>query len=221
MQEQLDLNFKNDASLWSSGKLSDQQMALHYFLYYYLKKNPSKKLEHYLLDGTYSYDILDKFQFKKVKRKAIEALIMWCKGEWSFQLSEKIYTPYEVLQIQSEGVRPVTMKFHKNLSPILHREDCFDFFLHDLEHGYMFNYDQGLRQMQIHFFKKVYQSLQTNLWDKYLNRDHFQERFHYLISDMNTHLEHYKAYLFSLIDREEWGQFEFLFDLNVYDQSSC
>lgn len=197
---------------WQNDKIPSAKMALAYFFYYHHQKYPSKKLEDLLNENGVSSLILSDYVFKKVKSKAINALQKWIDGEWSFKLLTSIPTPLEVLEFQAAGIRPVTMIIQEQLSPILNKADCFEFFVHDLEHGHMFFHDEQLKMMQIDFFTKMLASYRMNTWNQYLQDGSFKEKFDYLISDMNTHKEHYRHYLYSLLPKNECADFNFLFD---------
>ncbi len=196
---------------WKSGLCRDADMACIFFLYYHAKKYPNRKLS-LALDSSEDFPaLLQQFVFKKVKSKALSALKKWCAGEWNLKLVTKILNPLEVLDYQAQGIRPVTLKLQDELSPILHKDDCLEFFLHDLEHGYMFFFDESLKQMQLQFFAKVKASLNSDLWHGYRGDEKFEQRLHYLISDMNTHKEHYRSYLNAMIAKEDEEKFSYLF----------
>lgn len=194
MENQLNEAF----TLWKNAQLDDSNMAVIYFTHRFALDFKNAKLSKALL-GDSPRLILEKFQFKKIKGKAIECLKRWHDGEWNLVLSEKIFTPFEVLDYQVQGIRPVTMKMNRFEDPILHRKSSLDFFVHDLEHGYMFFHDENLKNMQIRFFKDIKESLDRGEWNERLKDADFREKFHYLISDMNTHEEHYRAYLQAII----------------------
>ena len=197
---------------WIDNQASDVECALHFFLHYYLKKYPNKKLQNEYAGEDFDHTILSRYQYKKVKGKAIEALQAWCAGEWQFSLVNEILSPRDVLDYQARGIRPVTIVIQDHLQPVLNREDCFEFFVHDLEHGFMFFSNPQHHEMQLRFFKKVLRSLSTPLWEDYLTDHEFNAKFEYLISDMNTHIEHYRQYLKSMVPPNDFHQFEFLFE---------
>lgn len=204
---------------WKSGELSDAYMAAYFFIHYHQKKYPNKKLMRAIDQSIDVQVILNQFVFKKVRPKALIALKKWLSGEWDFKLVTKILTPYEVLAYQANGVRPVTMKIQNEFSPILHKEDCLEFFIHDLEHGYMFFFDEELKTMQLDFFKNIEASFETKIWDKYLGDSRFEERLFYLISDMNTHKEHYRSYLYAMIEPCDIPKFEKIFTSRLLKES--
>ncbi len=197
--------FYSKLALWKKGQIADAQMALIFFLYAYKVEHPKT------IYKSQGHEILKQFQFKKIKEKAICSLKEWLAGNWRLKLVDKILSPYEVLAYQAEGIRPVTMLVQELDLPVLHRKNSLDFFCHDLEHGYMYFFDQALYEMQQDFFDRVKETLDSGLWDRYLEDKEKRKNFYYLISDMNTHKEHYKAYLNSFIPKEDLSKFDILF----------
>lgn len=185
--------------------------ALDFFLHFHQKKYPNRILGQRLESKDYGPEILDQMVFKKVKARALIALRHLVQETWPFIVADKILSPYEILRWQSEGIRPVSMIRQNELAPILNREDCLEFFLHDLEHGYMFFFDEERKLSQIQFFQRILSSLETELWTSYLDDKDFQKKFFYLISDMNTHKEHYRQFLKSLVPPGDFYRFEGLF----------
>lgn len=195
---------------WKKGNVTDPHMGMVYFINRFaIDYNDQQLLK--LINNIPYEQILASYQFKKIKGKAINCLNRWVSGEWDLVLSEKIFTPYEILSYQAQGIRPVTMKFCHTDTPVMHRRNALDFFVHDLEHGHMFFNDKVLMKMQKDFFHKIEASLATDLWTVRLQDKVFKEKFNYMISDMNSHKEHYRAYLESMIPQKELFEFEFLF----------
>jgi hypothetical protein len=197
--------FYSALTLWKNGQIADAEMALIFFLYAYKIEHPKTNYK------SHEPEILSKFQFKKIKEKALISLKEWLHGHWRLKLVDRILSPYEVLAYQAEGIRPVTMLVDEMERPVLHRKNALDFFCHDLEHGYMFFHDSELSEMQKVFFDRVKETLDSGLWDKYLEDKEKRKNFYYLISDMNTHKEHYKAYLNSFIPKDDLSKFDLLF----------
>ncbi|MFG1500972.1 hypothetical protein ABMA70_12260 [Halobacteriovorax sp. XZX-3] len=195
--------------------MSQASSALLFFLVNHERKYPNRKLAAAIEAASTHEDylsILKTFNFKKVKGKALNALMHWGNNQWEFELLDYIPSPYEVLKFQAQGIRPVTLIEQENFKPILMREDCLEFFLHDLEHGHMFFHNEELKKMQINFFKKVEDSLERGEWKPYLKCREFKEKFFYLISDMNSHIEHYRHYLNSMLPPKDINKFEYLFN---------
>lgn len=210
MQEKLINDLKIDLLMWKNAKVCNKKIAVKFFLTYQHIKSPNK-ITKLLLQDESMWGQLTDFNFKHIKKKAIIALTKWYNNEWEFELMDKIPSPHEVLYYQAIGKRPVSIIFQESLSPILQRQDCLDFFTHDLEHGHMFFHDENLKLMQLDFFKKVYlHRLHPRLEE--LKKDfEFKQKFHYLISDMNSHTEHYRYYLKAILSKRDFDIFEDLF----------
>lgn len=194
---------------WKNGQINDAQMAIAFFVYKFSFEYNNPKLDIFL-ESHSPLEALNNFQFKKVKGKVLECLKNWLGGYWKLKLVTKILTPLEVLEFQAKGIRPVSMLLDTD-KPILHRKNPLDFFIHDLEHGYMFFHDQKLYTQQTQFFRNVLSSLETPIWDQLLEDQYFREKFNYLVSDMNSHIDHYRAYLNSIIPRDYEINTNFLF----------
>lgn len=192
--------------------LNGNEYIKYYFILFHCLKYKNYKLLGSINEQNLASFDLTKFQFKKVKGKALIALNKWVRGEWEFVALDYIPTPYEVLEYQARGIRPVTLFVQEKFEAILNREDCLEFFLHDLEHGHMFFFDNNLKEMQIRFFKNVLDTLGSGLWREYLKDENFKKNFYYLISDMNTHEEHYKQFLKATLPTpEDFSKFEIIF----------
>jgi hypothetical protein len=204
---------RQEYDLWKQGQLSDRQMAISFFLIVHSLKYDLKKRQEVLLHRlSEREDLLSSWQFKKVKGKALESLRSWGLGRYHFVLMDSMPTTREVLSFQAQGQRPVSLLIENLFEPKRHKEDAFEFFCHDLEHGAMFFQDFDLFCFQKDFFFKVQQSLSTDLWESYFSEEGFLERWAYWVSDMNTHPEHYKAYLHAIIDKSDHHKFQFLFE---------
>ena len=133
---------------WQQQKISDQECALHFFLHDYLRKYPHKKLQKRYDMGMLDANMLYQFNFKKVKGKAIDALYAYCQGQWNCQLFTQVLSAVEILTLQSQGIRPLTIIPQDHWQVIEHKSDGFEFFVHDLEHAYMFFFDTHRYQQQ-------------------------------------------------------------------------
>lgn len=198
---------------WKSHLKSDHSFAISFFLIIHALKYDLKKRQAQLLEDDLNHEgLLLKWQFKKVKGKALESLKSWGQDQYDFILLDTMPTTREVLAYQAQGKRPVSILMEDLFSPKRHKSDSFEFFCHDLEHGAMFFQDVDLFRQQKAFFTNIERSLLTDLWTPYWEQQGFMEKWAYLVSDMNTHPEHYKAYLQAMIPAQEHQQFDFLFE---------
>ena len=102
-----------------------------------------------------------------------------------------------MLHLQAAGTRPVTALTApaRLRRPVLHKPDAFAFFVHDLEHAYKFFFSPELHAGQRAFFARLAAACADGVFAPYLAEAEFAARFHYLMSDMNTHPEHSRQYL--------------------------
>ncbi|MBI5451610.1 MAG: hypothetical protein HY940_09670 [Gammaproteobacteria bacterium] len=144
---------------------------------------------------------LGRYQFRGVIPAVTTALQAWLAGAWPLQLCEFIPSPAQVLQLQVQGRRPVTVlaDYPRMLLPVLHKANGYAFMVHDLEHAYKFYHDPELHQGQCAFFAQIAALIADGHFDRYLCDQVFAEKFDYLISDMNTHWMHSQQYLQAIL----------------------
>lgn len=152
---------------------------------------------------------LDTRQFRKVIPNAHLSISKLIKKEWPAAITSHIPTPLEVLKLQTEGLRVVTVlsKSERVLLPVLTKEHALEFMLHDLEHLYKFEFDQELKQQQMLLAKFILHSHELGFFNEFLKDPSFQDKFDYLASDMNTHpmhsLQYMKAFFLEYLLRSE------------------
>lgn len=157
--------------------------------------------------------LLENYKFKKMKPYVGEVLLRWLKGDWQMELLDHIPSPLEVLRIQAQGKRPVTMLVSSKrfFKPVLHKEDTLTFLTHDLEHAFKMNHDPHGYKLQVNFFKRIEGLIESSTFaeslESYLSDDQFKKDFDYLLSDMNTHpfhsLKFFKGFILSYFLRLE------------------
>jgi len=160
-----------------------------------LADTPPTQLEDRLLD------FLGDYQYFGVIPNVAQALSAWLRGLWSLQACEHIPTPLQVLEMQTQGTRPVTLisSFPRLLEPVLSKANAHAFMVHDLEHAYKFNHETTLHLAQQAFFKCLWQAERQGRFAAYADDSEFSKKFDYLISDMNTHPAHSTQYLRAIL----------------------
>ncbi len=139
------------------------------------------------------------------------ALKGWLADDWPLRLTERIPAPREVLRLQAEGTRPVTLiGFPRAARPILLKANGHDFLMHDLAHAWKFLHDPRQYRLQCRFFQWLQRALESGLFDEWLTDAGFAGQMDYLISDMNTHPVHglmflHAAAIDSLLRRDGRG----------------
>ena len=146
-------------------------------------------------------DWVCKYQFVGIRPNVNAALQAWLEGQWPLHLVEYIPRPSEVLAMQSQGQRPVTVisAFPRLRQPVLSKPHAFAFMLHDLEHAWKFFNDVGLSEMQQRFFQAIGNCVEAGHFAQHTEDAVFSDKFEYLISDMNTHPEHSLQYLKAIL----------------------
>jgi len=207
---------------WRCGEMSDAAYAALYVLFWKIslhgRRFASRKYKQDLradhlgwLDavskesGPGLADLLchyfERYNFLGVIANVNVALCAWLQGRWSLRLFERIPTPYELLDMQVQGERVVTVwsEFPRAMQPVLNKPNAFAFMLHDLEHAYKFFHDPELHAGQKRFFVQVREMAANELLQHCMKDSLFAEKFHYLISDMNTHPLHGLQYLQAIL----------------------
>jgi hypothetical protein len=142
-------------------------------------------------------DYLERYQFRGVIPNVPVALSEWLRGNWRMELRADIPRPLDVLRAQARGARPVTVitAYPRLLDPVLNKPNAYAFFLHDIEHAYKFFHSPALHVGQCAFFAALASALDRGVYAPYLGDPVFVGKFHYLMSDMNTHPQHSRQYL--------------------------
>jgi len=154
-----------------------------------------------------AHDLLDKdpalllrhFRLRGVGADAQEGLLGWLEGRYHLRLRNSIPTALEMLEIQCQGQRWVTLidDEAKQFVRYGRHANAFEFLLHDLEHAHKFFGDSKSHLGQVRFF----QFLRANLpcFKPLLSDADFLKAFEYLISDMNAHPMHLMKYLKAIV----------------------
>lgn len=147
------------------------------------------------------HDWLGRYQFRGVIGNVPEALVQWLRGAWPLILREDIPGPRDILRWQARGTRAVTVitDWPRAREPVLNKSDAFAFFRHDLEHAYKFYHSPSLYAGQRAFFARLESAFDRGVFAPYFDDAEFVARFHYLMSDMNTHPEHSRQYLRAIL----------------------
>ncbi|MGE5086161.1 MAG: hypothetical protein ACM3MG_07640 [Bacillota bacterium] len=143
------------------------------------------------------------------------SLTSWNQGLYPLQLLTSIPTAHDVLSLQAQGRRCVSMLIHpKEITDFVGEgRDVLGFLIHDLIHADHFFYDRRKAQAQIEFCKKLLIVIKLDFIQEMLDQDEkFKEEFYYLMSDMNSvplHLlKTLKALLLGFYKRQAPGGFK-------------
>jgi len=210
------------AARWRAGELGASVFAALYFLHWQMathgrqfasrrnKSDPRPDANEWLSimetakgEGLREHLLawLKRYQFRGVIDNVPVALLQWLRGAWPLILREDIPGPLEVLRMQARGHRAVTIltEYPRLRQPVLNKPDAFAFFRHDLEHAWKFFHAPALRDGQCEFFAVLEDAFDRGVFAPYLGDAGFTGKFHYLMSDMNTHPEHSRQYLRAIL----------------------
>lgn len=207
---------------WRRGELSDACYAVQYFLNWQIalhgrrfasrryKQDPRPDAAAWLAELRDASDsearvclhrYLQRYGFLGVIPNAITALQSWLHGHWPLILCEHIPAPEQMLRLQVQGTRVVTVITEPSrlLQPVLSKANAFAFMIHDLEHAYKFFHDPVLHEGQRCFYRRMLTLCEQGMFEAYRYDPVFSEKFDYLISDMNTHRLHSLQFLRAIL----------------------
>jgi len=146
-------------------------------------------------------DVLEGYDLRRVSRRVNIALAAWLRGAWALRLCERVPSARDVLRMQIEGVRPVTViaEYPRLLEPIEDKADAFAFVCHDLEHAWQFFHDCERHVTQRRFAHELECAIERGVFAPYLADPVFVGKFEYLAADMNTHIAHSLQYLRAIL----------------------
>ncbi len=134
-------------------------------------------------------EFLRNYSWKGQSDRIRRSIYYWHEGHYPLVLWDQIPTPLELLKIQAEGKRVITV-FKKSCDWKIfhHGKSAWDFTVHDLIHADHFFQNCDLRFGQIEFYQFILKN-----WNEELvvsARQSCLEQFNYLIADMNSHPKH-------------------------------
>lgn len=216
-----------DKSLWLSCQLSDAEWATSYLLSGLSLKSPKRWLggvnpvdslnvpnsQSIFRSHSWSIPIQNKishfpgliqlvhrFSLLGVRLSARNALCQWHRGYWPLILTEHIPSAFEMLQVQSQGQRFVTLitEPEQLLNEIHDGRDALSFLLHDLDHAHHFYSQPNLMKGQIGFYRLLFLAYRDGcLLEPQSHTPEWIEKMEYLISDINTHPAHFVSVFWS------------------------
>lgn len=138
-------------------------------------------------------DLFEYFNLRGIPKSIHRAMINWYKGIWDIKMLFTIPTPKELLFMQVENSRVLTLVIDekKLTSHILGRRDPLSFALHDLMHADQFFNNPNSQKGQLGFYKWVANQYNSPiLQEKISNNKKFKDEFDYVVSDMNAYVIH-------------------------------
>lgn len=133
------------------------------------------------------------FNLKGIPESINRTMIAWMNGEWDIRLLTHIPTPRELLKLQVQKARCLTITVNPDQlgELVLSARDPLSFVLHDLMHADHFFQHREIIDGQLGFYEKVesiYEKNELKLAMK--NNVQFKREFEYVASDMNAYVIH-------------------------------
>ncbi|MCE3009761.1 MAG: hypothetical protein LW875_04020 [Proteobacteria bacterium] len=126
-------------------------------------------------------------------------LCLWEAGVYHLELWSTIPTAEQVLDLQTQGRRCVSLLDHDWGAFPLGERDVFSFLIHDLIHADHFFKDPRLREAQMSFAQQMKNLLLHPVIQEKRQNVKWNSQIEYLIADMNTHPLHLMKTLKSLL----------------------
>ena len=139
-------------------------------------------------------DFLIFYRPRKLPHALFAVLRQWMSGRYDLILSNGAPTSWEMLRLQAEGKRIVTLDWGAANSGqyVDGRRDAFEFLLHDLIHADLFFRDDLEHRQQATFFCSLLQILRMEK-DFEAPSGEFARDLDYLMSDMNSNIHHLQS----------------------------
>lgn len=133
------------------------------------------------------------YNLKGIPLAVNRTMINWGQGLWKIKLLTHIPSPRELLRMQVQNTRCITITTnHDDIDKlVLSSRDPLSFVLHDLHHAdHFFNQDDSLKG-QLGFYSLIESVYDQPLLKKSLKEDkQFKSEFEYVVSDMNAYVIH-------------------------------
>jgi hypothetical protein len=141
--------------------------------------------------------LVQSYYFRGVVLDSHEGLVGWLEGRYPLHLRQNIPSPDEMLAIQCQGQRYVTLLLQEDaqFQKYGRHADACAFLLHDFEHAHKFF--STTHSGQVQFFQHLQRSL--NRFTRWSEDPQFQDELDYLKSDMNSHPVHLIKYLKAIV----------------------
>ncbi len=151
------------------------------------------------------------FNLKGIPLATNRSMTHWSEEQWPIKCLKHIPSPRELLKMQSQGHRCITLIVNPEeiTQLVLSSRDPLSFVIHDLDHADHFFSNKETHLAQVTLFKMI-----DAIYDKPEIKKGFQEStsfkndFHYVSSDMNAYVIHMLKCFKSAFDRFDLGLFQ-------------
>lgn len=166
------------------------------------------------LQGVSFHALFKFYNLKGIPQAVNRTMTNWGIGSWKIELLTHIPSPRELLRMQVQSTRCITLTIdHDEIDKlVLSSRDPLSFVLHDLHHAdHFFSQDASLKG-QLGFYSLVESVYDQPLLKKTLKEDkQFKSEFEYVVSDMNAYVIHLFKCLKSAFVRTDTDKLDPLF----------
>ncbi len=145
-----------------------------------------------LKDVTFEQLFLN-FNLKGIPESINRTMLAWMSGEWDIRLLTHIPSPRELLKLQVQKARCLTITIQPEQlgELVLSARDPLSFVLHDLMHADHFFQHKEIIDGQLGFYEKINSIYEKDeLKQAMKNNAQFRKEFEYVASDMNAYVIH-------------------------------
>lgn len=181
---------KNYLQIFSKSKCIVKNKSLFDLLPASIELSEEEKIKYQSMDGLH---LFLSCHLKSIPSSINRAMINWYNGNWNIVLSFKIPSSKNLLKLQAENKRVLTLIVEKEKlsTHILGKRDALSFALHDLMHADQFFNNNISLKGQLGFYRFIYKNYEHSELSQLLAMDkNFHQEFEYVVSDMNAYIIH-------------------------------
>lgn len=138
-------------------------------------------------------ELYKNYNLKGIPKAVNRTMLNWILGNWNIVLLSHIPSPRELLKLQTQNSRCITLTLgHDEIDRlVLSSRDPLSFVLHDLHHADCFFNQKETQKGQLGFYSLVEKIYDQPLLKSTLKEDkQFKSEFDYVVSDMNAYVIH-------------------------------
>lgn len=149
-----------------------------------------------------SLEIFRNFTLKSLPSSVARSLCLWRTGRYSLKLLNYKPSPLELLEMQVQGFRCVSL-LSENWGAFIDQErDVFSFVIHDLIHADHFFSQPHLFELQKIFYREILLLTKRGFFNRAGLTENSKKLIEYICSDMNSHPVHLFKTLKAALDIE-------------------
>lgn len=149
-----------------------------------------------------SLEIFRNYTLKSLPCSVARSLCLWRTGRYSLKLLNYKPSPLELLKMQVQGFRCVSLLSEDWGAFIDFERDVFSFAIHDLIHADHFFSQPQLFELQKYFYEEILRLTEKGFFETARLTENSKTLLEYIFSDMNSHPVHLFKTLKAALDLE-------------------